>query len=59
MDFEIEEYCKKYLNQLDEFRKLITLLSYDLDNIDLNIRLLKLHYGILETREEMREILWN
>lgn len=54
MKLEIEEYCKQYLEEITEFRKLITLLSYDLDNLDLQIELLLLHYRILETREKMR-----
>lgn len=54
MDLKIEKYCKEYLDEIEEFRRLITLLSYDLDNIDLQVELLKLHYRILETREKIR-----
>lgn len=54
MDLNIEKYCKEYLEELDEFRRLITLLSYEVDNIDLQIELLLLHYKILETREKIR-----
>ena len=54
MKVEIEEYCKEYLDEIREFRRLITLLSCDLDNIDLQVELLKLHYDIIETRKEIR-----
>ena len=54
MDYLIEKYCKEYQNELTRFRKLITLLSYDLGNIELQIELIKLHYRIIEIREEMR-----
>ena len=50
----IEKHCQLYLLQLEKFRLLTLLLSYDLDNIDLQIELLKLHYEIKDTRNEMR-----
>ena len=50
----IEKHCQIYLLQLQKFRLLTLLLSYDLDNVDLQIELLKLHYEIKETRNEMR-----
>lgn len=55
MKFEIEEYCKEYLEELEEFRRLITVLCYDLDNIDLQIELLLLQYKISKTKEKMRK----
>ena len=51
---EIEKYCQMYLLQIQKFRLLALLLSHDLDNIDLQIALLKLHYEIKETRLEIR-----
>lgn len=50
----IEKYCKIYLLLIQKFRLLALLLSYDLDNVDLQIELLKLHYEIKDTRNEMR-----
>jgi len=47
--------CIKYEGQIERFQRLITLLSYDLDNIELQVELLKLHYEIQETRQEMRK----
>ena len=55
MTQEIELCCILYLHYIKMFRYYITLLSYDLDNIDLQIKLLILHEGIKECREEMRE----
>ena len=51
----IEQHCQLYLLQLEKFRLLALLLSYDLDNIDLQVELLKLHYSIKENRKEMRK----
>ncbi len=51
---EIEKYCQMYLLQIQKFRLLTLLLSYDLDNVDLQIEMLKLHYEIKETRYEIR-----
>ena len=51
----IEKHCQLYLLQLEKFRLLALLLSYDLDNIDLQVELLKLHYSIKENRKEMRK----
>ena len=51
----IEKHCQLYLLQLEKFRLLTLLLSYDLDNIDLQVELLKLHYSIKENRKEMRK----
>ena len=45
----IEQHCQLYLLQIEKFRLLTLLLSYDLNNIDLQIELLKLHYDIKET----------
>ena len=50
----IEKHCQMYLLQIQKFRLLALLLSYDLDNVDLQIELLKLHYEIKDTRNEMR-----
>ena len=50
----IEKYCEIYLLLIQKFRLLSLLLSYDLDNVDLQIELLKLHYEIKDTRNEMR-----
>ena len=50
----IEKHCQLYLIQIKKIRLLDLLLSYDLDNIDLQVELLKLHYGIKETRKEMQ-----
>ena len=47
--------CIKYEGQIERFHRLTTLLSYDLNNIDLQVELLKLHYEIRETRLEMRK----
>ena len=38
----IEKYCEIYLLLIQKFRLLALLLSYDLDNVDLQIELLKL-----------------
>ena len=51
----IEKHCQLYLLQLEKFRLLTLLLSYDLDNIDLQVKMLMLHYEIKETRKEMRK----
>ena len=51
----IEKHCQLYLLQLEKFRLLTLLLSYDLDNIDLQVELLKLHFDIKENRKEMRK----
>ena len=54
-NMNIEKHCQLYLLQIEKFRLLALLLSYDLDNIDLQVELLKLHYGIKENRKEMRK----
>ena len=51
----IEKYCEIYLLLIQKFRLLALLLSYDPDNIDLQIKMLMLHYEIKETRLEMRK----
>jgi hypothetical protein len=51
----IEQHCQLYLLQIEKFRLLTLLLSYDLNNIDLQVELLKLHYDIKENRKEMRK----
>ena len=51
----IEQHCQLYLLQIEKFRLLALLLSYDLNNIDLQVELLKLHYDIKENRKEMRK----
>ena len=51
----IEQHCQLYLLQIEKFRLLALLLSYDLNNIDLQVELLKLHYDIKENRKEMRQ----
>lgn len=51
----IEKNCQLYLLQIEKFRLLTLLLSYDLNNIDLQIELLKLHYDIKENRKQMRK----
>ena len=51
----IEQHCRLYLLQIEKFRLLTLLLSYDLNNIDLQVELLKLHYDIKENRKEMRK----
>ena len=53
-NMNIEQHCQLYLLQIEKFRLLALLLSYDLDNIDLQVKLLKLHYDIKETRKEMQ-----
>ena len=55
MTQEIELLCELYLLYLAKFRFLALLLSYDLDNIDLQIKMIMLHYEIKETRLEMRK----
>ena len=50
----IEQHCQLYLLQIQKFRLLLLLSSHDIDNIDLQIELLKLHYDIKETRREMQ-----
>ena len=52
---EILKLCITYEGQIERFQRLITLLSYDLDNIELQIELLKLHYEIRETRRSIRK----
>ena len=51
----IEQYCEIYLLLLQKFRLLALLLSYDLDNIDLQVKMLMLHYEIKECRRQMRK----
>ena len=50
----IEQHCQLYLLQIQKFRLLLLLSSHDLNNIDLQIELLKLHYDIKENRKEMQ-----
>ena len=52
---EIEKHCQIYLLLLQKFRLLALLLAYDPDNIDLQVKMLMLHYEIKETRKEMRK----
>ena len=51
----IETHCELYLLLLSKFRLLALLLAYDPDNIDLQVKMLMLHYEIKETRKEMRK----
>ena len=51
----IEDHCQIYLLQLQKFRLLALLLSYDPSDIDLQIKMLQLHYEIKDTRKEIRK----
>ena len=53
----LRKYAELYLLLQDKAQLLHYLLTYDLDNIDLQIQLLKNYYELKDCKKKMREVL--
>ena len=53
----LKDYCELYLLLKEKSQLLHLLLMHDLDNIDLQIKLLQTYYELKECKLKMREVL--
>ena len=53
----LKDYCKLYLLLQEKSQLLHLLLVHDLDNIDLQVQLLKNYYELKDCKKKMREVL--
>ena len=53
----LKDLCNLYLLLEEKAQLLHYLLTYDLDNIDLQIQLLKNYYELKDCKKKMREVL--
>ena len=53
----LRKYCELYLLLEDKAQLLHLLLVHDLDNIDLQIKLLQTYYELKDCKYKMREVL--
>ena len=53
----LKDYCKLYLLLHEKLELLHLLIAHDLDNIDLQIKLLQTYYELKECKLKMREVL--
>ena len=53
----LKDYCKLYLLLHEKQQLLHLLICHDLDNIDLQIQLLKTYYELKQCKYKMREVL--
>ena len=53
----LKDLCNLYLLLEEKSQLLHLLLIYDLDNIDLQIQLLKTYYELKECKMQMRKVL--
>jgi len=53
----LKDYCQLYLLLQEKSQLLHLLLIHDLDNIDLQIKLLQTYYELKEVKYKMREVL--
>ena len=53
----LKDLCKLYLLLEEKAQLLHLLLVHDLDNIDLQVQLLKNYYELKEVKLKMREVL--
>ena len=53
----LKDYCNLYLLLEEKAQLLHLLLVHDLDNIDLQIKLLQTYYELKEVKYKMREVL--
>ena len=53
----LKDYCNLYLLLEEKSQLLHLLLVHDLDNIDLQIKLLQTYYELKECKLKMREVL--
>lgn len=55
----LKDYCQLYLLLQEKSQLLHLLLIYDLDNIDLQIKLLQTYYELKDCKLKMRKVLRN
>jgi len=53
----LKDYCNLYLLLEEKAQLLHLLLVHDLDNIDLQVQLLKNYYELKDCKKKMREVL--
>jgi len=53
----LKDYCQLYLLLQEKSQLLHLLLIHDLDNIDLQVQLLKNYYELKDCKKKMREVL--
>ena len=53
----LKDYCNIYLLLKEKSQLLHLLLVHDLDNVELQIQLLKTYYELKEVKYKMREVL--
>ena len=53
----LKNYCELYLLLKEKSQLLHLLLMHDLDNIDLQIKLLQTYYELKDCKLKMREVL--
>ena len=53
----LKDYCQLYLLLHEKTELLHLLIAHDLDNIDLQIKLLQTYYELKECKYKMREVL--
>ena len=53
----LKDYCNLYLLLEEKAQLLHLLLVHDLDNIDLQIKLLQTYYEMKDCKKKMREVL--
>ena len=53
----LRDYCNLYLLLEEKAQLLHLLLVHDLDNIDLQVQLLKNYYELKDCKKKMREVL--
>ena len=53
----LKDYCQLYLLIREKQQLLHLLICHDLDNIDLQVQLLKTYYELKECKLKMREVL--
>ena len=55
----LKDYCELYLLLKEKSQLLHLLLMHDLDNIDLQVQLLKTYYELKDCKKRMRSVLRN
>ena len=55
----LKDYCQLYLLLHEKTELLHLLIAHDLDNIDLQIKLLQTYYELKECKYKMRKVLRN
>ena len=53
----LKDYCQLYLLLHEKTELLHLLITHDLDNIDIQVKLLQTYYELKECKYKMREVL--